>query len=127
MVETGSRGQTVELVPIDSKTDSIKLSFRLVMNDNAPTSLDELGIDAATSSLAKSRLAIARREPGRFASMASDTVQTAVSVGNHAQSVDEGARKLDSEQVIGVLVALLDGVVKVGDELATVGPSQGQR
>lgn len=124
--ETGSASQTVEMVPIDPKTDTIKLSFHLVMNDNAPTSFDELGIDAATSSLAKSRVALARREPGRFASMAFDTVQTAVSVGNHAQSLEEGARKLDSEQIIGVLVALLDGVVKVGDELATVGLSHGQ-
>lgn len=122
-VEDGSAGRTVDLVPIDSKADNIKLSFRLVMNDDAPTSLKEFKIDRATSSLANSYLNLARREPGKIASTASDTVATAVTVGDHAQSVYEGAKKLDSEQIIGALVTLADGVVKVGDELAAVGSS----
>lgn len=124
--ETGSKGQTVELRPIDSKTDPIKLSFRLVIDDSAPTSLDDLGIDDATSALAETRLAFARGERGRFASTVSDSVDTAVSLGAHVQAVTEDVKELDSEKVIGVLVRMLDAVVKIGDELSTVRSSRFQ-
>lgn len=118
--ETGSTGKTVKLVPVDSKASPIEFFFRIVINDTPPMSLDDLGLDAATSSLANSRLTLARREAGKFTSTVSSTVDTAVSIETQAQSIAEGAKKLDSEQVIGVLVAMLDAVVKVGDELSTV-------
>lgn len=112
--ETGSTGKTVKLVPVDSKASPIELFFRIVIDDSLPTSLDELGLEAATVSLANTRLTLARREAGKFISTVSDTVDTTVSIGTQAQAVAEGARKLDSEQVIGVLVAMLDAVVRVG-------------
>lgn len=124
--ETGSTGKTVKLVPVDSKASPIELFFRIVIDDSLPTSLDELGLEAATVSLANTRLTLARREAGKFISTVSDTVDTTVSIGTQAQAVAEGARKLDSEQVIGVLVAMLDAVVRVGDELSTVRSSHDQ-
>lgn len=110
---------------MDPKINPIELFFRLAIDDNTPSSLDELGLDAATSSLANTRLTLTRQEAGRLASTFSDTEDSAVSIGTYAQSVTEGAKKLDSEQVIGVLVAIFDAVVKVGDELSAVCSSHG--
>lgn len=118
--ETGSTGHTVEMVHKSSKTDPMKLSFSLFIDNDPPTSLDELGIEAATSALAQSRLALVRRDPGRLVSTISDSVDTAVSIGAHAQAVAEGAKELDSEKVIGILVRALDAVVGIGDELSAV-------
>lgn len=118
--DTGSTGKTVKLLPVDSKVDPIEFFFCIVIDNVPPTSLDDLGLDAATSSLANSRLTLARREAGKLTSTASDTVDAAVTIGTDAQAVAGGAKKLDSEQTIGVLVAMLDAVVKVGDELSTV-------
>ncbi|EIM82043.1 uncharacterized protein STEHIDRAFT_114701 [Stereum hirsutum FP-91666 SS1] len=120
--ETGSTGKTVKLVPVNSKASPVELFFRIVIDDSLPTSLDELGLEAATVSLANTRLTLARREAGKFISTVSDTVDTTISIGTQAQAVAEGARKLDSEQVIGVLVAMLDAVVRVGDELSAAHP-----
>lgn len=121
LTETGTKGKTVELTkPNDPKPGAIKLSFHLIINDSPPASLEELGLDAVTVSLADTRLALARLQAGTTALTVSNTVDTAISVESHAQSVTEGAKNLDSEQVIGILVATLDAVISVGDELATV-------
>ncbi|EIM81970.1 uncharacterized protein STEHIDRAFT_141924, partial [Stereum hirsutum FP-91666 SS1] len=122
LLPEGSTGKTIKLVPVDSKADPIECFFRIVIDDTPPTFLDDLGLDAATSSLANSRLTLAQRDASKFTSTVSGTVDTAVSIGTQAQSIAEGAKKLDSEQVIGVLVAMLDAVVKVGDELSTAHP-----